>query len=976
MRGLRLWTALALVAAAARPAAADIGELLGRRVIDVRVEAGGVTVTERGVIALVETTLGDPLTMRDVRQTIEHFVTLGRYADVRVYAEPDGDGVRLRYEVVPVERVARLVFQGHPDIDTRGLRSDLVDRFGATPEASRLPEMAQAVVARYQARGYPAARVETRTVPEGRDGTVAATFVITPGRQTVVGRVTLDGPAEVTRGLAERLGLVAGRALDADSLAARVDEAEDALKSEGYYEAIVDAQVTAPPESGGAADVAVRVNLGDKVTIAFDGDPLPADRRRSLVPIDRLRSVDEEVIEDGSRNIEQYLRLEGYRAASAPAERRRVSGMLRITFDVTRGPLHVLGRVETAGVAALPRQELEPLLKLQSGEPYVDARVAAVGGALVEYYRVRGFAAVSVLPQVTFPGSADPARVPVDVRFQITEGPRTIVTGVRIDGASALPEAQLTADLGLTTGKPFYQPQQALDRDAIERRYRNAGFQRASVEARPVLNAERTGVTVTYVVREGPQTRVDHVLVAGADRTSPDLVRREITLVPGGPLGYDAIIESQQKLSALGLYRRVRITEAPHGLDDTARDVLVELEEAPATSVSYGGGLEVGRRPRIGDNDIATDRFDIAPRGFFEVTRRNLWGKNRSVSALTSVSLRPTDPGVDAGPDEKGGYGLNQYRVVGTFREPRAFGTAGDAQVSAFLERGIRSSFNFDRQGVRAEYARRFGNRVTMLGRYTYDFTTLFDTKIAVEDRLLIDRLFPQVHLSSIFGSVLRDSRDDVLDPEKGAVLGADLELALRSLSSEVGYAKSFVQSFLYKRLPGARPWVVAAGARVGLARGFERRVPRLDDAGRPVVGDDGNAIVDVVADLPAGERFFAGGDSTVRGFALDRLGSAATLNAEGFATGGNALVVFNTELRTPYAKGVGLVGFVDAGNVFLRAGDVDLTDLRTAAGLGIRYRSPLGPLRFDVGFKLDRRDFSRGTERRVVYHLSLGQAF
>jgi outer membrane translocation and assembly module TamA len=113
-----------------------------------------------------------------------------------------------------------------------------------------------------------------------------------------------------------------------------------------------------------------------------------------------------------------------------------------------------------------------------------------------------------------------------------------------------------------------------------------------------------------------------------------------------------------------------------------------------------------------------------------------------------------------------------------------------------------------------------------------------------------------------------------------------------------------------------------------------------------------------------------------VRGFALDRLGSAATLNAEGFATGGNALVVLNTELRTPYVKGVGLVGFVDAGNVFLRAGDVDLTDLRTTAGLGIRYRSPLGPLRFDIGFKLDRRDFSRGTERRVVYHLSLGQAF
>ncbi len=958
-------------------AAADVGALLGKRIVEVRVEAGGQPVDDPNVLTLVETRRGQALTMGDVRQTIEHFVTLGRYADVRVFGEPDGgDGVRLRYEVVAVERVTRLEFQGHPDIDARALRSDLTDRFGALPVASRLPEMAQAVVARYQARGYPGARVEPRTTPEGRDGTVAATFVITPGRQTVVGAVSVDGPATATRGLAARLGLVAGRPLDADTLATRADQAEDALKQDGYYEAIVSAQVTDPPEGVGAAAVAVRVNLGDRVEIAFAGDPLPADRRRSLVPIDRLRSVEEEVVEDGSRNLEQYLQLEGYRAASVPATRQRAGGVLTITFTVARGPLHVLGRVDTAGVSAMPRVELQPLLKLSPGEPYVDARIGAVGAALAEYYRVRGFAAVTVVPQVTFPGPTDPAKVPVDVRFQVTEGPRTMVTAVRIEGAGALAEAQLLEGLGLTAGKPFYQPQQAIDREAIERRYRNAGFQRAAVETRPAPSADGSGVTVTYVVREGPQTRVDHVLIAGAERTSPDLVRREITLQPGGPLGYDAILESQQKLSSLGLFRRVRITEAPHGGDEAARDVLIELEEAPSTSASYGGGLEVGQRTRRTDADTATDRLEIAPRGFFEITRRNLWGKNRSISLLTSVSVRPTDPDVEAGADAEGGYGLNQYRIVGTFREPRAFATPGDAQFSAFIERGIRASFDFDRRGVRAEYARRFANRVAVLGRYSYDFTEIFGRDIAVANQLLIDRLFPQVRLSTMFASVIRDSRDDVLEPVRGTVLGADFDLALPALGSEVGFTKGFVQGFVYKRLPGGRAWVVAAGGRIGVARGFEKRVPRLDDAGQPVPGPDGAPIVDVVTDLPASERFFTGGDSTVRGFALDRLGSQSTLNADGFPTGGNALVVLNTELRTPHVKGVGLVGFVDAGNVFLRASDVDLSELRATAGFGIRYRSPLGPLRFDIGFKLDRRDFSRGTERRAVYHLSLGQAF
>jgi outer membrane translocation and assembly module TamA len=132
-----------------------------------------------------------------------------------------------------------------------------------------------------------------------------------------------------------------------------------------------------------------------------------------------------------------------------------------------------------------------------------------------------------------------------------------------------------------------------------------------------------------------------------------------------------------------------------------------------------------------------------------------------------------------------------------------------------------------------------------------------------------------------------------------------------------------------------------------------------------------------VVDDLPASERFFAGGDSTVRGFVLDRLGTEETLNELGLPEGGNGLVVVNVELRTAYWKGLGGVLFFDAGNVFRGADDIRLTDLRPATGFGLRYRSPLGPLRVDVGFNLDRQTLpSGGRERGLVFHLSLGQAF
>ena len=95
-------------------------------------------------------------------------------------------------------------------------------------------------------------------------------------------------------------------------------------------------------------------------------------------------------------------------------------------------------------------------------------------------------------------------------------------------------------------------------------------------------------------------------------------------------------------------------------------------------------------------------------------------------------------------PADTGGYGFNDYRGLFTFREPRAFGTTGDAQFTAFVEQGRRSSFDFNRKGVTADYARRF-SAFTVTGRYTFDYTKLFDEQIAPEDQLLIDRLFPQV---------------------------------------------------------------------------------------------------------------------------------------------------------------------------------------------------------------------------------------
>jgi outer membrane protein assembly complex protein YaeT len=966
-----LLVALALLCPA-RAARADVAQFLGKTLADVRIELAGAPFTEASVVQLIETRVGEPLSMERVRETIDHLVGLGRFEDIRVFAEPSRarpDAVVLRWALTPVQRIDDIEIGGTPVFDADTLRAAIDDRVGALPATSRIADIVQTLAAYYTERGYRRAEIGSRIVPGRAPELVSLVLTIAPGRRTVIASSTIVGDPHVAAAtLVGRLGIERGRPFDRVAIEQRVSAYENELRGLGHYEARV--SLDAVSEDDGGASVTVTVERGARIRVVFAGDPLPENRRDTLVPIREERSVDLDLLEDASRNIESYLRSQGYRAAQASYTRESRGDETTLTFTVIRGPLYRLASFEVSGNDALPQARLTPLLQLKPGEPFVDSRVAAVAAAITELHRVEGFARASVKSEVAV-GGADTREV--TVQLQVDEGPRTVVTDVAIDGAEGVPAARIRQLLSLIPGRPYYRPLLDADRSAIEQLYRDEGFQTVRVDAVTTPADEGRALALRWQIREGAQTIVDHVLVSGNFNTSADLIRREVLLQPGKPLGDNAVMESQRRLAALGLFRRVRIVELPHGAS-AMRDVLIEVEEAEATSVSYGGGLEAGRRLRTEDGR-ADDKIEVAPRGFFEITRRNLWGKNRSLSAFMRVSFRPSDPAIDS--TDEGGYGFNEYRVWGAYREPRVFDTTGDVQITGFLEQAVRTSFNFSRRGVRAEFGRRLGDAITVNGRYAFDYTRLFDEKIAPEERLLVDRLFPQVRLSTLTGSLLRDSRNDVLDPDRGSVSGVDGTIALRTLGSEVGFFRTFAQAFVYRRVPGAPALTMAAGARLGVSIGFERLVERIDAEGNPVVDASGQPIVDVVADLPASERFFAGGDTTVRGFVLDRLGTEDTLDEQGFPTGGSGLVVMNLELRTPYWKDVGAVGFVDAGNVFLRASDIDIGELRPAAGFGVRYRSPLGPLRADFGFNLNPQVLANGVrERTMVFHISLGQAF
>jgi outer membrane protein insertion porin family len=955
---------------------------VGQPIVEVRAEQEGKPVVDPLIAGLIETTVGEPLSMRDVRETTTHLMNLRRFEDVQAIAEPAANGVRVRYVLIPLHPVDRVEFRGTLGVSEGDLRRIVSDRFGASPSATRSAEIAETLRAVYRRRGFPAATFTPRIVETHDPDRATMVIDVEAGQRAVIRSVQVfqvDAREEAT--LIGVPNVATGRAYDGDEVDRELLEWVNLLKARGYYEARATHGVLFPDD----AYVTVNVARGPRVVVAFSGDALAADERERLVPVRTEGSADEDLLEDANRAITDYLRARGYRDAKVSYTSEEGDGELTITFDIRRGPRYIVDRVTISGNTAIPTAELQEILRIDGGDPFVQSTLAGRAGAIANAYRTRGFTRVEVTPaEAVLPaGSAADDDRRIEMAVVVVEGPRAVVRSVTFEGQSVFTEQELRAFAAASPGRAYSQPDVVNGRDRIDLEYRNRGYESVVVAASTALADDDTQADVRYAITEGPQFIVDHIIIIGNERTSTATISRELLLREGEPLGYSALLGSRARLAALGLFRRVDVQVLQHG-GEPRRDVLVQIEEADPTTLGVGGGLEGGFRVRPGEGGQAEEQFELAPRAFFEIGRRNLWGKNRSVNLLTRVSLRPRDVVASEGGvrfvegQTLGGYGFNEYRVVGTFREPGIFRSPAEMLVTGILEQAIRTSFNFSRRVARAEVGMRMSPAYSAAGRYSYEHTRLFDEKnITPEEQPLIDRLFPQVRLSKFAGSFIRDTRNDVLDTSRGTFLFVDADLAARTIGSEVGFIKTYVQAFTYRQLPTARRVVLALAARVGAAHGFPREVPRVDGTGEPVLGDDGVQVVDVVQDLPASERFFAGGETTVRGFSLDRLGNERTISASGFPTGGNSVVVLNSELRVALLGPLQAVGFVDAGNVFPRAGDIDFTDLRPAAGIGMRYRSPVGPIRIDWGFNLNRRELVPGTlERSNVVHISLGQAF
>ena len=975
-------------------ASAAVEEFIGKPVVTVEFVSDGRPMPDRSVLELVETRVGVPLSMRQVRASVMHLFSLGQFESVQVDGSLRSDGVALQYELVPRQLIDRVEVDGDVGVSPGDVRRAITEAHGPEFRADQAATVVETLRRFYRERGFLRAQFEMRV--EGQGASRMLHVTANAGDRAEITQLTVRGvSATMYPRVLARLGLQTGTPYDSADIERRLSDYEGELRQLRYYEAVMSHDIEAV-DGGSAVQLLLDLQRGPRITIEFAGDPIPGGDPAELVSIEREASVDEDLLEDSDRRIARRLQDVGYRDAKVTHIREADGDELSVVFAVDRGRRYEIGEVVFRGNTVVPGSTLGELVGLELGAPLVMRELETGLANVAEHYHQQGHATVRVEPVLeemeVMPGreveGGDAIRV--SCAIDIGEGVRTTVQSVVMEGNEFRSDAELSQAITSQPGGPYYAQQVVSGRDAIRLLYLNNGFERVVVTVEPRFDETLEAADLVYRINEGPQIRIEHVLIVGNEQVQSETIRRELAIEEGEPLSLVEVSETRRRLNALGLFRLIDIREISHG-GGNLRDVIVVVEEAPATRLGYGGGVEVSQRLRReagAGGSQATERLEFAPRGFFEIGRRNLWGKNRSIDLFARVSVRRKNDPVDA-TDTTGSssFGFNEYRILGTYQEPRTFGLLWDIFINGFVEQAIRPGFDLFSRGVNAAIRRQLTPSVIVSVSYGFGQNDTSSKELDPELEPLVDRLFPEVRLSSVSGAILRDTRDDQIDPSHGEVLSIDAEVAARAIGSQVGFAKTFMQGFLYRPVPGLGPVVFAGAARLGLAVGFPRANELIPAIPLDPEIDDVPASRQVFEfrSLPLSERFFAGGDTTVRGFALDRLGvpsgsPGATIDEQGFPQGGNAVIILNGELRVPVTRDLGLVGFVDAGNVYDLVSNISLGQVRGGIGFGVRYGSPFGPIRVDLGFKLDRQEFGSGADRQkerlTALHISIGQAF
>lgn len=551
----------------------------------------------------------------------------------------------------------------------------------------------------------------------------------------------------------------------------------------------------------------------------------------------------------------------------------------------------------------------------------------------------------------------------VSVIFDVAEGRPVRVARVEITGIEGAPAAQAKLHrLPLRVGEVFTEGSYDATKRALLAALRSTGYANGEVaqEAR-ILPAEGTA-EATFTVRPGARFRFGPIFVAGSGALPRDRVREQaaIEIRPGAWFDESKLASAQARVFELGVFGGVRVTR---GTPDPARGIIpvvVAVREAPVHTLRAGPGVGVQ----------ANARWDLhAMAGY---TDRNFFGDLRRLQLDVKVGyafLLVT-------PRKEAPVGLANLE----FSQPGAISRRIDAAARLELERGIEQAYDFWSERLRVGFPVRIAPRLTFVPSYNLEVYQLSNTSGIPTAPDQPSGQGPQLEnckanvclLSFLEQRLGWDGRDDPVNTRRGLAV---------SIAVQEGFN---VGGFGYRYLRFLPE-----------ARGFLPLGPRFVLAARVRAG----ALIPVSekGDPPIIARFFAGGPQSMRGYYTRRLSPMVRQRGDFVPVGGNGLADGSLELRFDVTGNLGGAVFLDGGNVSVSSAlptayqtALDPSRLQWAAGLGLRYRTPFGPLRVDVASRLP-SDFRvnvpfalrfptvPATDHRepiIAIHLSIGEAF
>lgn len=684
----------------------------------------------------------------------------------------------------------------------------------------------------------------------------------------------------------------------------------DIMKLRDYFRKLEYINPLIGPYEFSDGELTIPIKPGQKLKVVFEKNEA-INRKRLLkeLPFMEDGNVTDESVEEAADKIRNLYLSEGYYNAKVASAYETDEDYINVSFFIFEGERVFLKEVSFSG-NTISDDVLKSIISFKENKPFNATLLNDSKDALIIFYNALGYLQAEVAEIKTDLHNDNKG---LSLKFVINEGRQTLIKSVRISGNSQISASDIQSVLHLKEDAPYNIIDIRDARYRIQSLYGKRGYMDARIDVKSTIYDDKA--FLDFGITENRPSVVGKIIIRGNMKTKEKIIRREITVAEGETYNYEEVLNTKERLYRLGLFSEVKvdILEPDNKEDGHEKDMRITLKESAPGSVEMSLGY--GDYERL--------------RGSIDVRYRNIGGYNRQIGFRTEISEV-------------------EKKYVFDFREPRLFNYP-DLPFNASLTKESRSSVNIDTKevlykldktsfiaGIEKELKK--GLKAGL--NYEYSFNDTTDVTPGV---ILSREDTGTLAISSISPSLFYDLRDNPFDPTSGSLHGITLKFASKAYLSETEFIKgTFQTSWFFLLKKGI---VFAVSLKGGAAHAFGE-----------------------TDELPLIERFFLGGRTTVRGYGHDLLGPKGADNSP---TGGNVFALVNGEFRIPIRKGFGIVTFVDGGNVWRTVNDVN-GELKYTAGIGLRYGTPVGPVRIDYGHKLNReQDESTGE-----FHFSFGHAF